>query len=127
MDLARRLYLLGLALGMLAIAAWGLVSPAHMLGSIGLQLVGPGAGIEGRAMYGGYQAGIALPLLVGAWRPDWRGPALFFGASTAMGIGLGRVVGILAAHELPPVFLGLAAFELLSGLIGLGLWAGGRR
>jgi len=101
-----------LALGVSALAA-----PASFLPSVGMRMVGPGANVEVRAMYGGLELGLGLLLVGWTWRPARRRDALWVLAASRGGLGLGRLLGLAAAGGGPRVMVAFCVFELV-GAVG---------
>ena len=99
--------LVGLALTHLFFGLWVIVDPAPLAAYVDLKPVGPQAGSELRAMYGG--------LIIGFGAIQWRGYRSMAFRSAAIeatgwifaGVALGRLTGLLdgALAGLQPVFL----------------------
>jgi hypothetical protein len=78
--------------------------------------------VEVRGFYGGQLVGLGVFVLLGVRRPAFAVPALFLVAASLGGTGLGRVVGIAASGETPPILLGALAIELGAAACALVLW-----
>ena len=99
--------LVGLALTHLLFGLWVIVDPLPLATYVDLQPVGPQAGSELRAMYGG--------LIIGFGAIQWRGYRSMAFRSAAIeatgwifaGVALGRLTGLLSGPlaGLQPVFL----------------------
>ena len=99
--------LVGLAITHLLFGLWVIVDPAPLAAYVDLKPIGPQAGSELRAMYGG--------LIIGFGVIQWRGYRSMAFRSAAIeatgwifaGVALGRLTGLLdgALAGLQPVFL----------------------
>jgi hypothetical protein len=99
-----------------------LVTPVAMSSLADLVPATPLAVIEVRGFYGGQLVGLGAFVLLGARWPAFAVPALLVVAASLGGTALGRVVGIVAAGETPPIVLGALALELGGAACALFLW-----
>lgn len=82
-------------LAILATGVTGLTNPQALFTPLGIHLQGASAFNEIRAAYGGMHIGIGLVLLVGAWKPSFRRPALWVGLAFMGGLTIGRLVSAM--------------------------------
>jgi hypothetical protein len=111
-----RLLLAFVGLATVAIGIWGLVDPVGVLAAVDLATNGAGGTSEARATYGGLLIGLGLPLLAGALREEWTPSALRLSAFVFLGLGAGRVIGLLAAGAPAFTQVVFAVFELVVGI-----------
>ena len=109
-GLDRILVMLG-GLIFLGFGAWFLIQP-EMVEGIGITLEGPTARADVRAVYGGFELGIGLLLVLCASRVAWHRVGLVAGACAAGGFFVGRLVGIaLESGDVDGLMWGFLALE----------------
>lgn len=89
---------IALGIGMLGFGSFGiwlLVAP-QALSAVDIAAESANARAEIRAMYGGLEIGIAIFLGLCFFEPEWLQVGLVFQLLALSGIGLGRLIGILA-------------------------------
>lgn len=96
-----------------------LVSPARMAGMVEFGLQSATASVELRAMYGGLCVGIALFLLLAAWRAELAAAGLWAAALMLLGLGAGRLAGLLLTPGARPVMWIALAVELVGGAMAV--------
>lgn len=104
-DRAGRVFLGITALLWLGLGLWLLISPEALFGFVGLRAADPSGLVEIRAFYGGLELSLGVILAVPALRGEQVRPAIFVATATLLGLGLGRVIGII----LEPSTLGVHA------------------
>ena len=109
-----------LALGGLSFAAFGvwlMVAPRALAG-VGLSADSPNARAEVRAMYGGLELGIATFLLLCLRGPDLTQLGLHLQFLLLLGLGAGRLIGILIERmRVKQLWLVFVALELAAAAI----------
>lgn len=100
------------------------LQPSYLDGAAGVVATSPTGTVELRAMYGGLQAAIGALCALGALSATWRSHALVVLGFLAAGLGLSRLLGVLAGG-------GLSSYTTMALLIeftSAGLaWALARR
>ena len=116
-----------LVLSGLSLAGFGLaflVEPLGTLAAAGIRLEGAVAATELRAFYGGLEVALGLLVLACAARPARRRDGLWLTLAIFAGIGVARVVAMLASGADTPFFRFAAATELaLAVLAAIALFA----
>ena len=87
---------LALWLGAIGFAFFGvwLIAMPRALAGVGIPADNANARAEIRAMYGGFELGIAAFLGFCLLRPEWTEPGLWFQLLALGGLALGRLIGI---------------------------------
>jgi hypothetical protein len=87
---------LALWIGAIAFAFFGvwLLATPRALAGVGIPADNANARAEIRAMYGGFELGIAAFLGFCLLRPEWTEPGLWFQLLALGGLALGRLIGI---------------------------------
>lgn len=93
-----------------------IIFPAALTEPMGLT-AGPSGLIEIRAVYGGFQLGLAIFLFWSTWQEERIYPGLLITVLTTGGIALVRLVSMLITMEIGNHWIGLA-IELVVTLVG---------
>jgi hypothetical protein len=99
-----------------ALTLW---SPSRMAAMVDFALTTPTASVELRAMYGGLGIGIALFLLLAAFRSELAPAGLWATALMLGGLGAGRLAGLLLTPGARPVMWIALAVEVVGGVMAL--------
>lgn len=114
--------LVALWLGALSFAffgLWLLVRPGALSG-VGINADNPDARTELRAMYGGFELGIAAFLALCILRPEWTAPGLWLMLLSLGGLMTGRLIGIaLDGGRVSRILWLFAGLELVAVLVTL--------
>lgn len=121
---AQQAYVVVAVAAFAVLGGWALVAPDTFLPSVGLELVGEGAQAEVRAMYGGLELAVAGLLAREALRPERLQWAVRSAAVLLGGLGLGRLVGLIAAGGVAGLMGTLCVIELVGCCLGLWLARG---
>jgi Domain of unknown function (DUF4345) len=106
-----------------------LFQPSFLGGAAGVVATTPTGTIELRAMYGGLQVAIGALCALGSFSVAWRSHALVALAFLATGLGLSRLLGVLAGGGLSSYTTIALAIEFTSAGLALvlarksGAWA----
>lgn len=107
----------GLSFG--GFGVWALLSPLSLAKLVHFSLDTPGAVTEIRAFYGGLEIGLAIFMIAAAfYRPLIPG-ALLALVAAAGGIGLARIIGIIADGSGSTFMYSALVWELSGAALGL--------
>lgn len=121
----------GLWLTALVVAGFGVVftaAPELMFSQVDLPIASPVARTELRAVYGGFELGLAAYLAVCASRREWTLAGLVAGGFVFWGLALVRIAGMVVDDTMAsPIMWSLLAPELLGAVTTTGLAVALRR
>jgi hypothetical protein len=112
-------YLTIVALLYFGLAIWCTVAPERTSQKIGFTLNGGSGKSEYMTVYGGLEFGLALVLIVFAWRPALAGEGLLVCVLIHAALVLFRTASLFCFSDIAPMTWNLAAGEWVILLLGL--------
>lgn len=113
-------------LGYLAFGVGFLISPVELAKAAEITIAGPAAVPELRAFYGGVEIALGALILGAALAPARRADGLLLSAATYLGIGVTRLVSMLASGVSSDFLKMALCVELGLGIASLVAWRGAR-
>jgi hypothetical protein len=98
-----------------------LFHPSYLDGAAGVVATTSTGTVEIRAMYGGLQIAIGVLCALGVVSVGWRSHALITLGFLTAGLGLSRLLGVLAGGGLSPYTTMALALEFTSAVLALAL------
>ena len=123
-----RIALLASVVGFAALGVPFLLWPVELSGLVGIELPSATARTDVRAVYGGFQLGLAAFLAYCAARPERTVLGLAATAASVTGLAMGRLLGTMAEGEAGSVTRLYLSIEASSAVLAaLALWYESRR
>lgn len=104
----------------LAIGLAALLAPTWLAGLVGIQLEGPTALADFRAMYGGLSLGAGFTMLVGVRRDAWLQPLLALVGLCSLELALGRAYSWAVSGTPEPIIFVMMGLEV--GCVAAAAW-----